>query len=78
MTLGHITEAPFDVTTLRKGVTVSLHPATELWMRGVQYATVTTLGRKWIHLRHHGSGTTHKVSFAFARRNFVNNITRGE
>lgn len=60
-----------DGKEVREGHEVRLHPATDLFMRGVRYATVKTIGRKWIHLYHHGSKTTHKVSFAFASQYFM-------
>ena len=37
------------------GDRVELHPATDCWMSGAKYGTVTKLGRKWVHVRHdHG------------------------
>lgn len=33
------------------GARVELHPATDLWMRGDRYGTVTKLGRLFVHVR---------------------------
>jgi len=35
----------------RVGQRVQLHPATDLWMRGDRYGTVTAIGRKYVHIR---------------------------
>ncbi len=56
---------------LREGDQVRIHPAADLFMRGVTHATVKKVGRKWVHLYHQGSKTTHKVSFAFAKAYFL-------
>jgi hypothetical protein len=38
------------------GDRVELHPATDAWMRGDRYATVTKTGRKYVHvLSDHGN-----------------------
>ncbi len=51
---------------------VRIHPATDHFMRGILTATITKLGRKWVHLFHWRSRTRHKVSYAFARNYFCN------
>ncbi len=56
---------------LKEGDEVRIHPASDLFMRGVVYATITKVGRKWVTLRHHRSKTTHKVSFDFAENYFL-------
>lgn len=56
---------------LRVGQRVRIHPATDLFMKGVAYADISALGTKWVSLYHHWSGTTHKVSYSFAARNFL-------
>jgi hypothetical protein len=33
---------------VKVGMRVKLHPAAGLWMRGVKYATVSKVGRKWV------------------------------
>ena len=33
---------------VKVGMRVRLHPAAGLWMRGVKYATVSKIGRKWV------------------------------
>ena len=46
---------PTDFTV---GQRVALHPGLTLWARGVRYATVTSVGRKWVHvLTDHGQTT---------------------
>ena len=35
----------FTVKDFRPGERVQLHPATDLWMRGIRYGTVTLVGR---------------------------------
>jgi hypothetical protein len=47
---------------IKPGDTVRLHPATDWFMRGVKYATVLKVGRKWVHLEHAPTGTRLKVS----------------
>lgn len=56
---------------MKKNETVRIHPATDLFMRGVTHAIIKSIGRKWITLFHQRSGTTHKVSRYFARVNFL-------
>ena len=51
---------------LKVGQTVRVHPATDLFMRGVVYATVWSMGNKWIWLKHFSSRTKHKVPAAWA------------
>lgn len=41
---------------------VRLHPATDLFMKGVVYATIKSIGKKWITLCHDWSNTTHRIS----------------
>lgn len=53
----------------RKGQYVRIHPATDLFMKGVAYATIVKIGRKWVTLYHDLSGTTHRVSHKFAQAN---------
>lgn len=60
-----------ETCRFRIGQQVRIHPATDLFMKGVTYATIVKLGRKWIHLHHYWSDTTHKVSFEFADKNFI-------
>lgn len=33
------------------GDRVAVHPATDLFMRGMRYGEVRKVGRKWIHVR---------------------------
>ena len=37
--------------SLRIGDRIAIHPATDLFMRGVRYATVIAVGRKWIRVQ---------------------------
>lgn len=39
-------------------VRVQSHPATDAWMRGDRYGSVTKVGRKWVHVRMDRSGRT--------------------
>lgn len=36
---------------LKKNAYVEAHPATDAWMQGDRYGTVTKVGRKWVHVR---------------------------
>jgi len=40
------------------GQRVQLHPATDAWMRGDRYGTVTKCGRKYVHVTLERSGRT--------------------
>ena len=57
---------------LRQGQTVRITANTDLFMMGVTHATITSIGKKWIYLRHDRSRTKHKVDHAFAAENFMN------
>lgn len=48
------------VGTVRPGARVGLHPRLDVWMMGDRYATVQTVGRKWLHVRG-DSGRTWKI-----------------
>lgn len=43
------------------GDSVKIHPASDLFMRGVRYATVEKVGRKYIHIFHEWSNRRFKV-----------------
>jgi hypothetical protein len=62
---------PKEYNMLKVNQEVRIHPATDLFMRGVTHANVTKIGRKWIHLLHWRSRTKHKVSFRFAANYFM-------
>lgn len=40
---------------------VAIHPATDLWMRGVRFARVVKIGRKFLTVHDAMSNTTHRV-----------------
>lgn len=64
-------EAGKPIPELVVGDYCKVHPATDLFMRGVTFATVKKVGRNWLTLRHDPSRTNHKVSKAFAAANLV-------
>ena len=54
-----------DIETLRARmnastgpVRIQTHPATDAWMRGDRYGTVTKVGRTYVHVRMDRSGRT--------------------
>ncbi len=47
---------------LAVGATVQVHPAHDLFMRGVRWVTVEKIGRKWLRVRSHIANTTHKLT----------------
>jgi len=60
---------PQDLTI---GQSVRIHPATDLFMKGVVHAQVIRVGREYVTLYHSSSNTRHKCSFGFARAYFMN------
>jgi hypothetical protein len=46
---------------VKLGQTVRVDAATDLWMRGVRWAHVVKVGRKWVTIYHPSSGTKHRV-----------------
>lgn len=40
-----------NIKDLQVGDYVGLHPATDLWMMGAKFGTVTKIGRKYITVR---------------------------
>jgi hypothetical protein len=53
----------FDSTTqFTVGDRVQLHPATDAWMMGDRYGTITKLGRLNLHVAMDVSGKTRKVA----------------
>lgn len=49
------------VKSFAVGDSVKIDPASDLFMRGVVYATVEKVGRKYIHIFHAWSGRRFKV-----------------
>jgi hypothetical protein len=49
------------LSQLRSGQRVAIHPAEDIWMRGVCFAIIISVGRKWIHL--HADHPTTNVRF---------------
>jgi hypothetical protein len=43
-----------ELRDLRVGMRVALHPATDLWMRGVRYADVVRVGWKTVTIEEGG------------------------
>jgi hypothetical protein len=41
----------YTITDFKVNDRVELHPATDLWMRGARFGTVTKVGRKWLHVK---------------------------
>jgi hypothetical protein len=39
-----------DLKDLALGMRVQIHPATDLFMRGVRFGDIVALGRKWVTL----------------------------
>ena len=33
------------------GDRIAIHPAANIWMRGIRYANIYKVGRKWLHCR---------------------------
>jgi hypothetical protein len=48
----------------KPGQIVKVHPALDLWMRGVRYAMVTKVGAKWITIHDAMSNTTWRVKYS--------------
>ena len=48
MTTHYDYERPADFAV---GDRVQLHPALDLWMRGVRFGNVTKIGRKYVHVK---------------------------
>jgi hypothetical protein len=42
------------------GDRIELHPASDLWMQGVRFGTVTRVGKTWVHFKD-DSGHLRKV-----------------
>lgn len=47
------------------GQMIRLHYCLDLFMRGVAYAEVVSVGRKNLVIHHHGSNTTHRLPLSF-------------
>lgn len=39
------------ITDFKVGDRIQLHPATDLWARGLKYGTVQKIGRKLLHVK---------------------------
>lgn len=49
-------------TAIRVGARVQVHPAHTLFMRGLRWATVTKVGRKWVTVTNEGfTPATHRI-----------------
>ncbi len=60
-----------QATILRVNQEIRIHPATDLFMKGVNQATIRGIGKKFITLYHSPSKTKHKVDRAFAEAYFM-------
>lgn len=49
---------PDGMTTFTVGQRVESHPATDPWIFGDRFGTVTKIGRKWVHVKMDRSGRT--------------------
>ncbi len=38
------------ITEFKPGDRIEMHPATDMWMRGARYATVTSIGHKLLRV----------------------------
>jgi hypothetical protein len=47
----------YTLADFKVGDRVELHPATDMWMRGARFGTVTKVGRRWLHVRLDHTGT---------------------
>jgi hypothetical protein len=47
-----------EINEIREGDRCELHPATDYWMRGARFGTVTKVGRKWVSVRLDRDGLT--------------------
>lgn len=45
-----------ELRDFKPGQRVQLHPATDLWMRGDKFGTVSSVGRKFVRVRMDKSG----------------------
>lgn len=52
----------FSVRDFLPGYRVQLHPATDAWMRGDRYGTITQVGRKNLHVQMDRSGRSLRVA----------------
>lgn len=48
--------------TFQKDLRVHTHPATDCWMRGERFGTVTLVGRKYVHVKMDASGKVRKFA----------------
>jgi hypothetical protein len=48
---------------LAVGGRVEAHPATDAWMSGDRYGTITKIGRKYVHVQMDRSNRVRKFSF---------------
>lgn len=54
-----------------RGMTIRLHPATDLFMMGVVYAEITSVSKKWIYIEHGISSTKHKIPASWWYHNAI-------
>jgi hypothetical protein len=52
----------FELNHFLVGYRVQLHPATDAWMMGDRYGTVTKIGRRCLHVRMDRSGRVRRVN----------------
>jgi hypothetical protein len=49
------------LTDIQPGTRVRIHPASDWFMRGIRYADVLKVGKKYIHLHDTFTGTTFRM-----------------
>lgn len=49
------------IKSFTEGQSIKIHPASDLFMKGVHYATVKKVGREYVHIFHAWSGRNFKV-----------------
>jgi hypothetical protein len=50
------------IEDLKEGMEVAIHPKTDLWMRGVRYATITKVGRKIVTVQAYINNRTYGIT----------------
>lgn len=53
-----------EMANVKVGMRFRLHPGTDLFMMGFRYATVTKVGRKWVHADAERLDITRKIKLS--------------
>lgn len=51
-----------NIEDLQPGMEVAIHPKTDLWMRGVRYATIVKVGRKIVTIQAYINNRTYGIT----------------